>query len=345
MPLRLLPWSPEYGTSLQAGIEPDADAEDGAARPTLEYDVEPEWRAITPDPAAPLPSAVQVVDGVRRVDAHAIDDGSNGEPRYAIFGSLAVGAVRCVFPQDGRGGHAQVIEDSVGVARHYLQAGEGDAPDYRAGRGAHALRFIGSTPPRTQDANDLVNALNTLMRDAEARLAEALSEDEAALTIVDGPIYNPRSPGLGIAGYIKRVGQWYLDADRLRLVSALRPGQRTPIARLRGVDAHRDRYIWYVCLADMQDRYHALGGVARLEAPARVPEDRAIALADTTVRVLPRLASSPVRDPRAPQNLTPVGALERALTRRLGERDWVRRLLAASVGRADGGLLAGEGRI
>lgn len=58
----------------------------------------------------------------------------------------------------------------------------------------------------------------------------------------------------------------------------------------------------------------------------------AIALADQSTLALPPLASSPIRDPRAPQNLTPVGALEAVLTHRLGDRRWLRRLLAASVG-------------
>ena len=37
------------------------------------------------------------------------------------------------------------------------------------------------------------------------------------------------------------------------------------------------------------------------------------------------------RDPRAPQNLVPVGALEAVLTHRLGDREWIRRLLTAHL--------------
>jgi hypothetical protein len=42
-------------------------------------------------------------------------------------------------------------------------------------------------------------------------------------------------------------------------------------------------------------------------------------LADTTAKLLPRFASSEHKDPRAPQNLYPIGALERELRRRLGD--------------------------
>ena len=38
---------------------------------------------------------MQIVDGVRRVEAHAIDDLPDGDTAFGLFGSYAVGAVRC----------------------------------------------------------------------------------------------------------------------------------------------------------------------------------------------------------------------------------------------------------
>ncbi len=76
-----------------------------------------------------------------------------------------------------------------------------------------------------------------------------------------------------------------------------------------------------------------LGGVLRLECSDEVSTARAVALADQTAALLPRLASSPVKDPRAPQNLTPVGALEAHLTHLMGDRTFIHRLLVASVAR------------
>ena len=38
---------------------------------------------------------MQIVDGVRRVEAHALDDVAEGETASGLFGSYAVGAVRC----------------------------------------------------------------------------------------------------------------------------------------------------------------------------------------------------------------------------------------------------------
>ena len=56
-------------------------------------------------------------------------------------------------------------------------------------------------------------------------------------------------------------------------------------------------------------------------------------VADATASCLPRLAPSPGRDPRAPQNLLPIGALEGALRRRLGDARLVRRHIEALVAR------------
>jgi hypothetical protein len=74
--------------------------------------------------------------------------------------------------------------------------------------------------------------------------------------------------------------------------------------------------------------------VVRIECPAELPAAQVTALADLTAWVLPPLASSPHKDPRAPQNLVPIGGLERELRRRLGDQQLLYRALrsAAMVG-------------
>ena len=51
------------------------------------------------------------------------------------------------------------------------------------------------------------------------------------------------------------------------------------------------------------------------------------ALVSAAASMLPRFASSPIRDPRAPQNLLPVGALEQEMKRRLGDPLMIRRAI------------------
>jgi hypothetical protein len=72
-------------------------------------------------------------------------------------------------------------------------------------------------------------------------------------------------------------------------------------------------------------------GVVRIECPAELPAAQVTALADLTARVLPPLASTPHKDPRAPQNLVPIGGLERELRRRLGDQQLLYRALRSAA--------------
>ncbi|MDQ4095419.1 MAG: hypothetical protein M3174_04335, partial [Actinomycetota bacterium] len=58
---------------------------------------------------------------------------------------------------------------------------------------------------------------------------------------------------------------------------------------------------------------------------------RAAEIADIVACHLPTFAGRPGVDPRAPQNLTPVGALEQRLKHRLGNSTFVNRALTAHL--------------
>ena len=101
MPLRLLPWSPEYGTAMQFDADADGgDSDSAGGSVTVEGVERPDWVAI----AAPreTPAALQIIDGVRRVEAHAMEDRPAGSPLVGLFGSLAVGGG--ALPGRGCGG-------------------------------------------------------------------------------------------------------------------------------------------------------------------------------------------------------------------------------------------------
>jgi hypothetical protein len=72
---------------------------------------------------------------------------------------------------------------------------------------------------------------------------------------------------------------------------------------------------------------HPLAGIVRIEVGAAVGLEKARHLASLSAQLLPRFASSSVRDPRAPQNLLPVGALEQEMRRRLGDPILLRRAM------------------
>jgi hypothetical protein len=319
MALRLLPWSPEYGTGMQ--FEAEAARGDAAEeRPPIEFVEHRPWEPVTP--TTPPPAAIQIVDGVRRAEAHAMDETAEGALVLGLFGSYAVGVVRCE-------GRARILEDQFRVERRYLQTG-GEPRTREVPGGAHTMRFRAEVPAEATSANDLVAALNRKMLDEEEKLAEELSRDESILTFVDGPL-RLRSPGPRVVGYIKRIHNWYIAPTEQRLLLDLHVGERTPLFRIVEDSEERSRTSWFLRLADLSHHYHPLAGVMRLEVPGVLPVSEAVRLADQSALVLPGLASSPVRDPRSPQNLTPVGALEAALTHRLGDRRWINRLLTAAI--------------
>jgi len=324
MVVRLLPWQPEYGTGLTFDAEDEPD-DLASVDLTVERNV---WAPVTPDPGPR--SAVQIVDGVRRADAHALDDAPDGTPIFGLFGSFAVGAVRC-------DGVARILDDRIRVERRYLHAGE-SMPDRAIRSGAALVNFTAQRVPRETSANALVAALNRGMLDAEAHLAAELSRDESVVTLVDGPLRSLRSPGRRVVGYIKRIQQWYVGPAERELLPTLEAGERTPLFMIPPGTSieethHEGRYSWFLRLRQLGVTYHPLGGVMRLETSGAIPLAEAVALADETTRMLPLLSSMPGKDPRAPHNLVPVGALESVLTHRLGDRRWVQRLLTAHVGR------------
>jgi len=325
MPVRLLPWAPEYGTAMRMDAAEAGEAERGDVDVRVERET---WAPVTPSSPAPL--RVRIVDGVRRAEAHALDDDLGGEPpAFGLFASYAVGAVAC------EPGAARVVDEACEVVRQYLHTGPTGADRVLSAGGAR-LDFRARAVVRATSADDLVDAMNRAMLDAEARLAEELSADESWLTLVDGPLRGLRQPGRRVVGYIKRVQEWYVPPREVALLPTLLPGERTPLFSIApkgpGADHLRDgRYSWYVRIAQLGGPVHPLGGVLRLECAQAVGLEGARALADLTAGLLPRLASSPVRDPRAPQNLTPTGALEARLTHLLGDRRVIYRLLLSDL--------------
>jgi hypothetical protein len=71
-------------------------------------------------------------------------------------------------------------------------------------------------------------------------------------------------------------------------------------------------------------------GVVRLECSPDLPSAQVTRLADATALLLPPPASTPHKDPRALQNLVPIGGLERQLRHRLGDQQILYRALRAA---------------
>ena len=317
---RLMPWSLEQGPGSDAPLGADGDDDDFR----IDTSVEGAWvpHHLSGD-RAPI---VQIVDGVRRVEAYAISDTTSGRAVPALFGSYAVGVVRC------EPGRATVLtdDDLLRVVRCYLQAGTTDE-DLLLTVGQTQLCFRATAVLHVSKPSELVRELTNRMLAAEARLVNRLSADCGALTLVDGPL-RAGTAGRRVAGYIKRTAKWYVGAEERAIFDDLGVGDRTPLFRLSVEgQAKRDRFSWYVRIADMGPHLHPLASMMRLETWATMPVEQAARLADECARTLPHLAGSPIRDPRAPQNLTPVSGLEGWLRRLLGNRELLRRYIAVAL--------------
>jgi hypothetical protein len=132
--------------------------------------------------------------------------------------------------------------------------------------------------------------------------------------------------GLGVVGMVKTHRVKYLVNGAARVLAALEPGQRTPIFTIAGRFARRT---WYVRLP-AGAAWSPLSAVVRCETPEHGPIESTIELADLTAYLLVRYASEAHKDPRAPQNLYPIGQLERILRHRLGHAGLAHRALTVA---------------
>jgi hypothetical protein len=125
-------------------------------------------------------------------------------------------------------------------------------------------------------------------------------------------------------GFVKTHERAYLSGGPASVVSALAPGERTPVFL---TETTWSRYSWYLRLPGA--RGHPWAGVVRCEASNRLTPAAAIAFANVSAATLPRFASAAHKDPRAPQNLYPIAGLERTLRHRLGDPTLIFRALRA----------------
>ena len=156
--------------------------------------------------------------------------------------------------------------------------------------------------------------LQRLMRDAEADIAEALS-NEGWLTVLDGPLHGIRHRrGLPVIGYVKTHHRRMLAREHWVRVPELTAGEGRASSRWRTLSTAAT-CAWVTPGLWAGPR----AGIARLEMPSGLGRDAAVEAAERAAGWLPGFASALHRDARAPVNLTPIAGLERHLHRRRGD--------------------------
>jgi hypothetical protein len=332
-------WDPGYGRSVEIS---EGGGPSGTSTARVEADVElaaESWRALAPAPGVVVPDVVLLVDGVRRIEAQAWVTGADGIPQLALAASFAAGVVRC----DLLHGVATVVETRIGRG---LFTASSQASDLVAGSVRYPVRLVGGGQPggpaanaarpseeaRSLEPGDLALAVQRELAALEQEVAAAARQraDTADdLMVLDGPLRG-RAQLAHTLGYVKSHRVEYLPPSLTAVVSALGTAERCPVFRL-GTNWHR--YTWYLRLPGPAGAPWA--GIVRVECSADLPPAQAISLADLSAVTLPRFASSPYKDPRAPQNLIPIAGLERRLRGLLGDARLLHRGLSAAASRTN----------
>jgi len=306
------PWDPAYGSS----VESELGQSPIVAEVEIEVSAE-QWAPRDPPATTEIPDAIVFVDGVRRVDARAwIEQAETAVP--GIFASYAAGAVRC-------DGVAKIVDPLVG--RGLFAPGDGLLDvDTRHGR------FV-AHPAEDATPQKLMKTLLAAMAELEVHVAERARRAGDEMLLLDGPLKHRRHVPNAV-GIVKTHDVKYLEPEQDRIVGALAAGQRTPVFR---VDAQPfSRYSWYVRLPGPPGGPWA--GIVRCEATGALQARSVVDLADTVTAVLPTFASAPHKDTRAPQNLYPIGGLERDLRHRLGDAGVLYRALRRAGSAATSGV-------
>ncbi len=314
-------WAPEYGAAHEPGEldEARAPVDVGLEVPADQWGPIGPSRASTSGallseqvgggPSGAVAGPVLFVDGVRRVDAWVWITDADGQTHAGIAASYAAGAVLC-------DGAATVVAAEV-TRRVFSPAVTGPIET--------ACGTYLPTPVPSDEVQPLMLALQRRMGDLEARVATAHAQPGRRV-VVDGPLRQPVIAGA--VGFVKTHHVSYLPPMVRDVVARLGPGERTPLFLIGG---SWPRWSWYLKLAGADG--HPWAGIVRCELDAAEAVETAAARATEVSAVLPRFASEPHKDPRAPQNLYPIGGLERDLRHRLGDPHLVLRALRRAVAR------------
>lgn len=297
-------WSQSYGSSylIPDGDEPVSDVElveDATLSP---------YRGVD-DPGL---KSLAFIDGVRRGEAslYQIVDG-----RFVrgIAGAHACGAVVAEAGERLRFGDVVVARLVIWGSRV-----SSPLPPVAGGWQWQALSVAGDDPQAP------LADLQLRMRNAEGRFAETLA-DRGILVIADGPLNFALRRDRPIVGYVKRHQRAYLPHEEHARVAGLRAGERSTLFRIGA-----ERFSCYVRLTEEMFG-GPWAGIVRLEFATSAGLDATRPLADLLTFRLPRYAGLLHRDPRAPQNLQPIGALETHLRRHLGSEALAERAVREAV--------------
>lgn len=319
-------WSSDYESPIHfEAFEPTRDRID----PEVELPAHawvPMRSGIAMESAISALSPLVVVDGIRKLHLRLFfrSQSQPDQVRYGGLGSLAVGALKIMPGVPLTLSQARLAQrpERYAFFCDYEDSltGETDIPGV-------PLPFKTRTAHSDHSPNGPLKALHDAMRDAEDKLVNELMDSQnEGLLLVDGPLQRRRLATVRpVVGFVKTLQTQYLPGELQSCLYRLGLGERTPLFSIRN-----ERLSWYLRLSEPGTLDHALSGLVRLEvnAPASYASYAGV-LADQLSPLLPMLVAPSYKDPRSPQNLVPIAALEQDLRRCLGDEVLVRRRLEA----------------
>ena len=329
MQLRLDPWAAEYNTAYFAEeMTPD---ETTHVDPHVEVDT---WRPVSPKSSESLYGDLFFTDGSRRVEARVLLEDERKQIAFGAIGTFGIGVVSCCSKGSRKACFVD-LEREVnvrGVRRICTLSGGHSLASFdiiSALKGQLGQLNYAVVSTEERDADAVVRRIQFEMLNAERGLASSLTDCfPNGLILTDGP--RPRIGNVpNVVGYIKTHHTLPLENDKLEVVRSLEEGQRSPLYLISNGDKSQKVFEWFLRLRDPRPWLYSFAGVVRLQAYAGSnPEEtleRVCHLADWLSTLLPRFATRQHQDPRAPQQLLPVRALEAELGRRMGNAQIVSR--------------------
>ncbi len=291
--MRYIPesWAPEHTAPL-----PEESDDDAPVNVEIERRAD-DWGAI--DCAGDPYARVAFVDGVRRRDTWVVAEGEDTDCR-GLMASWAAGAVVCDRTAEITG---------VKVDRAVFCNADG-AKDVTPIPGFTYRHRSASG----DSADELTMESHRAMLDLELKVAASLPTTD--LLVLDGPLRGAVKDDQLTLGYVKTHYRAYGNELVSDAVAKLEAGQRTPVFHITRLNT--SRLTWYLRLPG--ERAHRWADIARCEMPPDPPDGDLTEIANRVSATLLPFATKGHQDPRAPQNLLPIGALERELHHRLGDR-------------------------
>jgi len=307
LPVFVEDWAATYGSPYMVQAEEPV---------TADAELVEDGEEFVAHPGAPLgpDGRIAFVDGVRRGEASLYQfDSATGAVARGVAGGHACGAViaddRAPFFGETR--VRRLVIWGSGLT--------GALPAVDGGWSWTSASIASSAP----DAP--LKELQTRMREDEGRLAESLC-GQGYLVVIDGPLNFVRSRDLPVVGYVKTHYRALLSQEQHRRIPELQAGERSSLFRLGS-----DRYSCYLRLTERGAASSPWFGIVRLEIPQSPGLNAAVEVADRVAGAIPRFAGVAHRDPRAPQNLQPIGALETHLRHLLGHAGLATRAVHEAV--------------